>query len=181
MPAVSRADRERQEQLLAEGYKVCCTCRETKPTEAYGANASTRDQLQKQCKTCRQTTYRKDAPKVIERVTSWVAKNRDRRRVIAVAHRHMARARELGLLPAHVEDSASERAAIQDLFTEAQRLTRETGKRHEVDHIKPLAAGGLHERSNLQIITREENQRKGATYQGADYNPRSKRGKTCDR
>lgn len=34
----------------------------------------------------------------------------------------------------------------------------------EVDHIKPLAAGGLHHPSNLQILTEHENRSKGAKW-----------------
>lgn len=175
MPAVSRAERERQERLLAEGLKRCCTCKETKPTEEFGAHASTRDGLQKQCDGCRNRSYRKEAPQAKARAAAWARSNPERRRVIAVAHAMMERARKLGLLPAHVADSPDERAKIQAVYTEAQRLTSETGIPHEVDHIRPLAAGGLHEIANLRVVTRAENQRKGATYQGADYNPRSKR------
>ena len=37
-------------------------------------------------------------------------------------------------------------------------------KGYEVDHIKPIAKGGLHRINNLQYLTRKENRRKGATY-----------------
>ena len=35
-----------------------------------------------------------------------------------------------------------------------------------VDHIKPLSKGGLHEPNNLQLLSPEENMKKGAKYEG---------------
>ena len=54
-------------------------------------------------------------------------------------------------------------AAIAAFYEKAARLTRETGVRHEVDHIIPLQGKfvcGLHHEGNLQILTRSENARK---------------------
>lgn len=54
-------------------------------------------------------------------------------------------------------------AAVRALYAEAARMTRETGVRHEVDHIVPLQGRnvcGLHWEGNLQILTKIENQRK---------------------
>lgn len=53
--------------------------------------------------------------------------------------------------------------AIKAFYTEALRLTRETGVRHEVDHIVPLQSDvvcGLHCEANLRVITKFENQSK---------------------
>jgi hypothetical protein len=53
--------------------------------------------------------------------------------------------------------------AIRMFYAEAIRLTRETGIRHEVDHIYPLQSDmvcGLHCEANLRVITKAENQRK---------------------
>jgi len=43
-------------------------------------------------------------------------------------------------------------------------LTKETGILHEVDHIKPIAAGGLHCQTNLQVLTKAENMKKGSKW-----------------
>lgn len=48
-------------------------------------------------------------------------------------------------------------------YAEALRLTRETGIRHEVDHIYPLQSDvvcGLHCEANLRVITKFQNQSK---------------------
>jgi hypothetical protein len=50
---------------------------------------------------------------------------------------------------------------IRLIYEECQRLSKETGILHHVDHIIPLALGGLHHPSNLQILTAEENLKKG--------------------
>ena len=51
---------------------------------------------------------------------------------------------------------------IKSIYEECRRLSLETGIPHEVDHIIPIAKGGLHHQDNLQIITMVENRKKGA-------------------
>lgn len=54
-------------------------------------------------------------------------------------------------------------AAIQVFYDEAERLTRETGVLHEVDHEIPLLGllvSGLHVENNLRVVTRAENRAK---------------------
>lgn len=51
---------------------------------------------------------------------------------------------------------------IKSIYEECRRISVETGVPHEVDHIIPIAKGGLHHQDNLQIITMTENRKKGS-------------------
>ncbi len=52
---------------------------------------------------------------------------------------------------------------IQEFYKTAARITRCVGVSFHVDHVKPLARGGLHHETNLQVIPGRINQRKGAS------------------
>lgn len=57
----------------------------------------------------------------------------------------------------------ADKEKIKGIYIECERLTRETGIRHEVDHIVPLRGKnvvGLHIESNLRVITAAENRNK---------------------
>ena len=51
---------------------------------------------------------------------------------------------------------------IKSIYEECRRLCVETGVIHEVDHIIPIAKGGLHHQDNLQILTMTQNRKKGS-------------------
>lgn len=54
----------------------------------------------------------------------------------------------------------ADRSAMREMYAEAKRLTRETGIRHEVDHIYPVSSSticGLHVHTNLRIMTATAN------------------------
>lgn len=61
--------------------------------------------------------------------------------------------------------TSEERFAIIQIYEKARQISLETGIAHHVDHIRPLAKGGRHHPSNLQIITAKENLRKGAKWE----------------
>lgn len=58
-------------------------------------------------------------------------------------------------------------AATRAMYAQARRLTRETGIRHSVDHIVPLAGDtvcGLHWHGNMEIATLRDNLAKGTRW-----------------
>ena len=60
---------------------------------------------------------------------------------------------------------------IQGFYDEAERLSKETGIKHHVDHIIPLQGelvSGLHVEHNLQVIPWDENIRKSNHYDPMD-------------
>jgi 5-methylcytosine-specific restriction endonuclease McrA len=61
------------------------------------------------------------------------------------------------------ELSAEEQEMIRQIYEQRDRLNQEAGSIHyHVDHIIPLAKGGLHHPGNLRLITATENMQKGA-------------------
>ena len=62
--------------------------------------------------------------------------------------------------------TVDEQVELSEIYNKARRLTKTTGVQYHVDHIRPIAAGGSHHPDNLQIITAQENLKKGAEYQG---------------
>lgn len=89
------------------------------------------------------------------RCLTWQKQNPERARA-GIAKR---KATLLSRIPAWA--NADDIAAV---YAEAGRISRESGVRHEVDHIVPLQGRlvcGLHVAENLRVITAEENRRKG--------------------
>lgn len=90
----------------------------------------------------------------------WAKKRADKK----AAARAKARAKLRASVPAWAD-----LRAIESFYTEAARISRETGIPHEVDHIVPLAGEavcGLHVETNLQIVPRTLNRQKGQRYEG---------------
>jgi hypothetical protein len=76
------------------------------------------------------------------------------------------RARKLNATPPWLNDE--HKAEITATYKEMRRLRNETGIEHHVDHIIPLRGKdvcGLHVPWNLQILTADENYKKGIQYE----------------
>lgn len=104
--------------------------------------------------------WRQANPEKVRKITlkagaKW-AKSRSEKRAAA---RALQRAKQIsGVAP------WADRAAMEAFYATAARLTKETGIPHEVDHIIPLTGTsvcGLHVETNLQVITKSANRRKG--------------------
>jgi hypothetical protein len=69
------------------------------------------------------------------------------------------RARKLNQTPNLNED---QKKIIKCFYDQAHRLEKRFGLKFHVDHIIPIARGGLHEPKNLQVIPKKINQQKNA-------------------
>ncbi len=107
----------------------------------------------------RQREYRARNPAARAAVLQrWRERNRGKSR----AHAASWRARRRMAMP-----QWADRSAINAIYAQAVKISRETGVKHDVDHIVPLRGKnvcGLHVHWNLQILTASENKRKFTTF-----------------
>lgn len=148
--------------------KTCNKCKETKATTEFHKSKSFKDGLQYTCKQCqkvRMATYFKTpvARKSKQRNSQ---RFRDSLTDLDKAARGSARcARDRSSLSSadlYGGSTYTEACAMTIPFAEERlRLEAETGVAHEIDHIIPIAAGGTHTKENLQVLTAQENNKKG--------------------
>lgn len=112
--------------------------------------------------------YAKNKAQQRQRARDYAANNREKHRAKAMkwaadhpaevrAIKHRRNARKSSQLHPDL-DRAAERA----IFAKSQRLTKETGILHHIDHIIPLDCGGWHHHDNLQVLPGPINISKGA-------------------
>ena len=99
--------------------------------------------------------YTANREKVMAENAKWRAKNPTAVRVIKSRYRANRRGASVPL-------TLEEQAKVIALYAKARELTKLTCKTYHVDHIRPLAKGGLHHPNNLQVLLGSENCRKGA-------------------
>lgn len=107
----------------------------------------------------RQRGYRAENPeRRAQTVKGYRERNRDKAREYVSARRVAL----LSAMPKWVD-----RKAIRAVYSEAVKATKETGVRHDVDHIIPLRGNGvcgLHVPWNLQVLTATENKKKSTSF-----------------
>lgn len=86
-------------------------------------------------------------------VKKWESRNPQKK----TEARALRRARQAAATPNLDGDQA---AIMATLYDSAKRVSEKTGIPHEVDHIVPLAKGGMHHPCNLQILPRSINRKK---------------------
>ena len=89
------------------------------------------------------------------RCLAWQAKNKDK----TIANIAKYKAAKLQRIPPWADLSE-----IEKIYEKRVQLELETGEQYDVDHIIPLqgkTVSGLHVHTNLRIIPRKENRRKG--------------------
>ena len=105
--------------------------------------------------------YEKNKEKRLQQSRDWKKANKDRHNVLNRAHASKRMAQKRKATPPWLTKEHYEQ--IKSVYFEAERLTAETGIKHEVDHIVPLSGktvSGLHVPWNLRAIPATENNRR---------------------
>ena len=166
--------------------KQCTACKQLKPLIEYSPSKRGGFGVQAKCKPCyaelmkkrrllnpkahrdavkkstakhyskkieRNNIYRSSNP---EKVATWKRKDREVNKFRILSDNAMRRTKIAG----EVSYEVKQFYALRD-FYEAMSL----GEKFHVDHIVPIAKGGLHIACNLQILEAKDNLRKGANYE----------------
>lgn len=150
--------------------KQCKTCREEKELSAFYFRK--KDGYHRHsCKECyaksREEYNIKNQDVKYAYCRSWILNNTEK---VREYHRKHARLnagkrsaynaqRRATLKQASVELDFEQSITMETLYMTARKLGL------HVDHIKPISKGGLHHPENLQLLTPEENLKKGAKYE----------------
>lgn len=143
---------KRKEYLLAKGKEW----REANKSEI-AAKRSERRKGDKVIAAKKKEWQQNNKDKVAEYNRRWKQSNRDRHNALNMK-RHAAKMNRTPpwLTKQHYD-------AMKELYNMAKELTRNTGIKHEVDHIVPLqgeAVSGLHVPWNLQVLKQADNRSK---------------------
>jgi hypothetical protein len=155
-----RRERERVKAFTPSStHKWCRACNEVKAVAEFNKAAHKKDGLGTYCRQCsaekQKRFFSADPKRTLEYQRRYINGNRSR----VNAHNAVRKLwrRKLCVPP------WADLQAIMAIYLEAERLTKQTGVPHEVDHIIPLKhplVCGLHVASNLRVITEAENVRK---------------------
>ena len=174
--------------------KTCKKCGVERSTSEFYKHKETADKLWHSCKSCTKkynaARYKKNRDKILRQTAEWAANNKDKRSAQSRARRERPgfREREYELRKKWAQKNAhkvresvgryrgrkrnqtpemnrAELVEAQEMYLYHQIFNAVMPEKEwHVDHIQPLAAGGLHHPSNLQVMYGPENQSKGATW-----------------
>ena len=145
---------------------ICRGCNSARCRRQYQANhearrAAVRKYQQNNREVIReraQKYYRANREAIIEKVKKYHQANSGR----TTAWKGLDRALKCGATLPEGLSNVEIVDLTEPLYAEMQRLTKETGVQHHVDHRTPCVEGGLHHPSNLRVVTAAVNLAKGA-------------------
>ena len=152
--------------------KICTRCDEEKDLDLFSPNKKGERGRLPQCRSCRNTALREihrrrgDRERRLRRE----AYRRYRKNNPQVAGLDYALKRtpcsEFELLRGRSRKEV--RGETKFDYILSQLLTAKTGVPHDVDHIKPICAGGVHRHWNLSVMPMSSNRKKGAYWDQED-------------
>jgi len=176
---IRNVGREVSTKYATIAHKPCSACKLILPLTDFHVDHVTATRRKSQCKSCSNASVKICKSNHPERYDGYmrrywairgaeqqVAKNRNYFAKHYGTHAHVykaaaaqRRANELSATPSWVD-----LGAVKEIYELCTQLQIVTGIPHEVDHIVPLRGArvsGLHVPWNLQILSRDENRRKG--------------------
>lgn len=153
--------------------KQCSKCKQVKAPDCFNTDRSRSSGLQSRCKVCnREEVYawkREHKEVTVAAVRDWQMRNevkvRNYRKKWEDKNPHHHIERNLKRMRRVVKWlTAEDKIKIKSKYALARKKTRTTGEQWEVDHIIPLngaLVSGLHVPSNLRVIKRTTNLKKG--------------------
>jgi hypothetical protein len=157
------------------GSKVCVCCKTEKDISLFGKNKARKDGIHPSCKVCKNEGNNKYHSKNRSKEAEYSKKyfqtvgKFQKAKIAEISARR--KANKLLATPKWL--SSNNLLAIKCKYSVAAMLTKHSGKAYAVDHIVPLQGKtvcGLHVPWNLQVITAEENFKKGNRYKGDTVN-----------
>lgn len=143
--------------------KICSVCNTEKPIEEF----SIRNRLMRDGVTVKQ--YRKSQCLECMRIQrrDWGKKNPHKIREYTTCENKSFLTAKRRATKKNATPFWADLEAIRQIYLECQKVSEETGIKHEVDHIIPLQGknvSGLHVHYNLQILPAEQNRQKSNKY-----------------
>jgi hypothetical protein len=171
--------------LVTDTEKECSRCDAVKPLSAFHKNPRCRGGVDGWCRDCHREYARvriaKDRLRHAAKAKAWRAANPESVKAILRKHREANKEAHAAFHKAWAEANRDRRRAVGSryraallqaipawaspdkiaaIYKRAMEIERETGKKHQVDHIVPLQSKivcGLHCEANLQVLTASEN------------------------
>jgi hypothetical protein len=139
--------------------KTCSSCKLSKPLNKFYKHNTGQFGVTSKCKDCRgiylADWYVRNQTRAAKNSANWASNNLHKKR----SYTAKRRAAILKATPVWVDLNA-----IQEIYKQADLLSKEYNDKYEVDHIVPLQGknvSGLHVQWNLQIMHRSDNRSKG--------------------